>query len=113
MLWRHAAQMYYQDVENCLKLLPRLRFDHINLNAYSKMRVNLAAQVLIASMATVLRSFGPPEAEGTAKYCEMVDGFFDCPNVRSTTEHQRKRKPFLAPYLDSQDGRYDNNNCLL
>ena len=111
MLWRHVAQMYYQHVENCLKLLPRLTFDHINLNTYSKMRVNLAAQVLSASMAAVLRSFGPPEAEGTAKYCEMVDGFFDCLNVRSTTEHKRKRKPFLAPYRDSQDGRYDNDNC--
>ena len=95
MLWRHVAQMYYQDVENCLKVLPRMTFDHINLNAYSKMRVNLAAQVLSASMAAVLRSFGPPEAEGTAKYCEMVE---------------RKRKPFLAPYHDSQDSRYDNDN---
>ena len=110
MLWRHVAQMYYQDVENCQKLLPRLTFDHINLNAYSKMHVNLAVQVLSASMAAVLRSFGPPEAEGTAKYCEMVDGFFDCLNVRSTTEHQRKRKPFLAPYHDTQDGRYNNDN---
>ena len=53
VLWRHVAQMYYQDVENCLKLLPRLTFDHINLNAYSKMRVNLAAQVLSASMAAI------------------------------------------------------------
>lgn len=51
MLWRHVAQMYYQDVENCRKLLPRLTFDHIDLNAYSKMRVNLAAQVLSASVA--------------------------------------------------------------
>ena len=110
VLWRHVAQMYYQDVENCLKVLPRLTFDHINLNAYSKMCVNLAAQVLSASMAAVLRSFGPPEAEGTAKYWEMVDGFFNCLNVRSTTEHQRKRKPFLAPYHDSQDSRYDNDN---
>ena len=57
-------------------------------------------------MAAVLRSFGTLETEGTEKYCEMVDGFFDCLNVRSTTEHQKKRKPFLAPYRDSQDGRY-------
>ena len=84
-------------VENCLNLLPRLTFDHINLNAYSKMRVNLAGQVLRVSMVAVLRSSGPPEGEGTATYCEMVDGFFDCRNVRSTTEHQRRRKPFLAP----------------
>ena len=54
--------------------------------------VNLAAQVLSASVAAVLRPFGPPEAEGTSKYCEMVDGFFDCLNVRSTTEHHRAPK---------------------
>ena len=89
-----------------LSFLPKLTFDHINLNAYSKMRVNLAAQVLSATVAAVLRSFGPPEAAATAKYCEMVDGFFDCLNVRSTTEHQRKRKPFLAPYSDPEDNRY-------
>jgi len=70
------------------------------------MRVNLAAQVLSASVASVLKAFGPPEAEGTAKLCEMMDGFFDCQNVRSTTEHQRKRKPFLAPYISDEDRRY-------
>ena len=48
------------------------------------MRVNLAAQVLSSSVATVLRSFGPAEATARARYCEMIDGFFDCLNVRST-----------------------------
>jgi len=45
------------------------------------MRVNLAAQVLSAAVAVVLKSFGPPEAAATAKFSEM-DGFFDCLNVR-------------------------------
>ena len=62
--------------------------------------------VLSASVATVLKTFGPPEAAATAKLCEMIDGFFDCLNVRSTTEHQRKRKPFLAPYTSVDDERY-------
>ena len=69
------------------------------------MRVNLAAQVLSSTVATVLRSFGPPEAAGTTKLCEIVDSFFDCLNVRSRTEHIRKRKPFLAPYSSLQDER--------
>ena len=34
----------------------------------------------------------------------MVDNFFDCLNVRSSTEHKAKRKPFLAPYT-SVEGR--------
>ena len=101
--------MFYQDVDNGLKLLPRLTYDHINLTSYSVMRVNLAAQVLSASVASVLKSFGPPEVAATAKLCEMVDSFFDCLNVRSMTEHVRKRKPFLAPYTSLDDRRYVNS----
>ncbi|KXJ07724.1 DNA transposase THAP9 [Exaiptasia diaphana] len=107
VLWEHIASMFYQDVENSLKLLPRLTFEHINLTAYSVMRVNLAAQVLSASVANVLKAFGPPEAAATAKLCEMVDKVFDCLNVRSTKEHQRKRKPFLAPYTSVNDQRFE------
>lgn len=81
MLWQYITALYYKDVDNGFKLLPRLTYEHINPNAYSKMRVNLAAQVLSASVASVLKAFGPPEASATAKFCEMVDGFFDCLNV--------------------------------
>lgn len=90
ILWQHITQVFYQDIDNGLKLLPKLTYDHSNLNSYSIMRVNLAAQVLSAAVAAVLKSFGPPEAAATAEFCEMVDGFFDCLNVRSTTEHEKK-----------------------
>ena len=106
MLWQHITALYYEDIDNGLKLLPRLTHEHIHLNAYSVMRVSLAAQVLSASVASVLKTFGPLEASATAKLCEMVDGFFDCLNVRSRTEHVRKRKPFLAPYTSPGDRRY-------
>ena len=33
--------------------------------------------------------------------------FFDCLNVRSTTEHTRKRNHFLAPYTSAEDSRFD------
>ena len=105
LLWQHITEIFYQDVDNGLKLLPRLSYEHVNLTPYSVMRVNLAAQVLSASVAAVLKKFGPPETAATAKLCEMVDGFFDCLNVRSTTEHQRKRKPFLDPYTSVDDER--------
>lgn len=92
LLWQHIAQLFYQDVENGLKLLPRLTFDH---TSYSTVRVNVAAQVMSVSVAAVLKAFSPPEIAGTAKLCKMVDSFFDCLNVRSTQEHQRKRKHFF------------------
>ena len=37
----------------------------------------------------------------------MVDGFFDCMNVRSGDEYIRKRKPKLAPYTNLNDPRFD------
>lgn len=106
ILFQHIAQLYYQDIDNGLKLLPKLTYEHINLSSYSIMQVNLAAQVLSSSVAKVLRTFGPPEAAGNSKLCEMVDNFFDCLNVRSLTESQKKRKPFLAPFRSVDDERY-------
>ena len=106
ILWQHITEIFYQDMDSGLKLLPKLTYEHVNLNAYSVMRVNLAAQVLSASVAAVLKAFGPPETAATAKLCEMVDSFFDCLNVRSRTEHVRKRKPYLAPYTSVNDRRY-------
>ena len=59
VLWQHITQIFYQDMDNGLKPLPRLSYEHVNLTPYSVMRVNLAAQVLSASVAAVLKSFGP------------------------------------------------------
>ena len=65
ILWQHITQLYYQDIDN--GLLPKLTYDHINLSSYSIMRVDLAAQVLSASVAAVLQSFGPQESAATSK----------------------------------------------
>lgn len=87
-------------------MLPKLIQEHIKLNSYSVMRVNLAAQVLSATVSAGLKKFGSPESSGTAKLCAIVESSFDCLNVRSTTEHQRKIKPFLAPYTAVDDERF-------
>ena len=106
ILWQHISQLFYEDTDNGLKLVSKLTQDHIKLNSYSVMRVNLAAQVLNATVSAVLKKFGSPESSGTAKLCAMVVPYFDCLNVRSTTEHQRQRKPFLAPYTAVDDERF-------
>ena len=67
------------------------------------MRVNLAAEVLSSTMASVLKTFGPPDAAGTAKFCEMMDQFFDCFNVRSLSEGTKTQKAFLLPYENVND----------
>ena len=108
LVWSHILDIYSQDQDRPLHLLPRLRAEHIHLTSYSVMRVNLAAQVLSATMASVIRYHSDkPDYEGTAKFCEFMDKFFDCTNVRSCTEGQRALKPFRMPYTSINDERFD------
>ena len=53
-----------------------------------------------------LSTFETPESTVTAKYCEMIDSFFDCLNVRSLTEGRRKIKPCLEPCVSQNDARF-------
>ena len=106
LIWQHILYLYHQDQENGLKIIPIISGDHVRLNSYSQMRVDLAAQILSATMSTVLEQFGPQEASQTASFCRMMDHFFDCLNVRNLEEHTRKQKPYLAPYTDVNDNRF-------
>ena len=107
LLWQHIARMYFMDAESPLKVLPKITYDHISLTPYSVMRVDLAAQILSSTMASVLSHHGGNELSGTSKYCDMIDKFFDCMNVRSVSEHIRKRKNKVAPYTAMDDERFD------
>ena len=106
LLWSHISRMFYSDLENGLHLMPKLNTAHIELNSFAVMKVNLAAQVLSSTVAKVLRSFGPPDAAATADFCQHIDTFFDCMNVRSIREGHNKIKPFLLPYRSQEDERF-------
>ena len=105
VVWQYIIQIYNEDQENGLKILPIITSDHVKLTSYSVMN-NLAAQVLSPTMSSVLTQFGPPEVSATAEYCKMIDQFFDCLNVRSLDEHLRKRKPLLALFTSIEDNRF-------
>ncbi|CAB3977284.1 Hypothetical predicted protein [Paramuricea clavata] len=67
------------------------------------MEVKLAVQVLSKSVAIALRESGKEDVTGTAQFCEMMNGFFDCTNVRSLIEHIRKNNSFIMPYKSPVD----------
>ena len=67
------------------------------------MKVKLPVQVLSKSVAIALRETGREDVIATAEFCEMMNGFFDCTNVRSLTEHQRKKNSFIMPYESPDD----------
>ena len=105
LVWSRISQLFYEDMECGLQLLPRLTYDHVRLNSYSIMNVKLAAQVLSHSVGQVLTQFGPPEAAETAKFCLMMDSFFDIVNIRNKTEYITKSKPNLKPIYSPDDPR--------
>ena len=105
LLFKHIADLFYSDQEFCLHTLPKLTMDHIVLTSYSKMKVKLATQVLSRSMAIALQESVSEEVLGTARFCMMMNDFFDCTNVRSRTEHVRKRNQFIKPYTTQDDER--------
>ena len=60
------------------------------------MCVKFVTQILSESVGKVLEHFGNMETFETAKYCKTFYSFFDCLNVRSLTEHEKKMKTLLS-----------------
>jgi len=67
ILWNHIADLYYEDLDCNMHLMPKLTHQH-NLLSYSKMNVRLAAQVLSSTVSNVIKEFGPREAAGTTQF---------------------------------------------
>ena len=97
MLWSHITSLYHQNLNHVLKLVPKLKYEHINLTPFSKMNVSLASQVVSDTFVKVIEHFGPPEALGTSKFCVMINKFFDSINDSKTHEYKTKKKEFFKP----------------
>ena len=54
-----------------------------------------------------MTSYEPREAAGTAKFCFLMDTFFDIMNIRNIQLHEFERKSFLAPFTSVNDNRFD------
>ena len=106
MVWEHISRCYFTDLELGLHQLPKLTLEHINLTSFAKIKVNLAVQVLSKSMAEALKRSMPPEVSETAQFCELMNNFFYCCNVRSINEQPRKQNQMLAPYKSCNDERF-------
>ena len=50
--WTHLYNLYVRDQGDgvCTRMLPKLKYEHLHLTSFSKMRVDLAAQVIIKQL---------------------------------------------------------------
>ena len=91
IIWNHIADIFYEDRECGLHILPKLSCEHIKLTPYSIMNVKLAPQVLSSTVTKTLTLYGPPEAAGTANFCLLMDSFLDIMNMRNIQLHEFER----------------------
>lgn len=70
--------------QNLYTPCPKLTRGYIDLNAFSRMKVRLAAQVLSETVANSLEMLFDESVSETVTFIRMMNKFFDCLNVRST-----------------------------
>ncbi|XP_065657923.1 uncharacterized protein LOC136082472 isoform X1 [Hydra vulgaris] len=88
-----------------LRLGHKLRDEHIHLTPQSRMRVNLAAQVLSQTVVHMLEEQGKAETRCLQKFINLIDTFFDCLNV--SRQFNKTRKPALDVYKTHLDKRFE------
>ena len=70
------------------------------------MKLRLATQVLSWSVAIALEESGDSDVLGTAEFCRMMNDFYNYINVRSLTEHVKKRNEFIQLYTSANDDHF-------
>ena len=65
LLWEHIVKIYHEDLENGLKILPKISNEHVYLNSYSVMTVKYAVQALSKTMFIALSRYGSPDTSET------------------------------------------------
>jgi hypothetical protein len=108
ILWDHLVTLYNEiQADSGLYIGRRLTSEHIHLTSFSKMKVNLAAQVLSSSVSAAFQMLdNAAEYEETSKFCCIFDKFFDCLNTRFAGEGKKSRKPDLDAYRSIDDVRF-------
>ena len=87
--WKYIEKVYeIESVKpNMLRLAPKLTKQHIELAAFSKMKIKRAAQIFsntmqAAMMTSICSGHLPPEAYHTAAFVKNMDALFDIFNSR-------------------------------
>ncbi|XP_077999383.1 uncharacterized protein LOC144452207 [Glandiceps talaboti] len=110
IVWKTVEELYKADLERGgLFLCHKLKYEHIYLTSFARMKVKYATQVLSTTVANAIELYGRngnrEQLAPTVEFVRMFDKFFDCLNVRSFREGHRKRKPNLMAYESVDDPR--------
>ena len=108
ILWTHIVNLFETHIEPKLYVkCTKLTRGHIDLNAFSKMKVNFAAQTMSNSVAKQLEAEYGEEVSETVTFIRHINRFFDCLNTRNLYEGVNEIVEDKKPYTDIDDPRFD------
>lgn len=107
ILWTQITNLFAKEEEQLFVKCPKLTRNHIDLNPYSRMKVNYAAQIFSESVASLLEEEYGEEVSETCQFIRHMNRFFDCLNTRNLYEGKHKRNPDLNAYTKTNDPRFD------
>ena len=94
----HNVNLYKDNCMGTWGVCPKLTHGHIDTSSFDCMKVNLAAQVMSATVANALEMYYPPQVVAEiVTFINHINKFFDCLNTRSISEGIGKRNPNLQP----------------
>lgn len=83
--WLQLIDAFENDINESnasgLRILHKLKVDHLFLNPYLRMRVYLAAQVFSNRVAYAITAQNKAGTQETAKFVQHMNDFFDCMNA--------------------------------
>ena len=108
ILWTQIVNLFKKEIElNLYVKNTKLSRAHVDLNAFNKMKVNLAAETLSNSVAELLEKKYGDEVAETVKFIRHMNRFFDCLNTRHLYEGTNKIQGDKEPYIDMNDPRFE------
>ncbi|XP_046579981.1 uncharacterized protein LOC124287470 [Haliotis rubra] len=107
-LWKDGKNISWMHIVNlfedyCETNLYRLTRAHVDLTAFSQMKVNL--DVLGKTFADALEELYGDQVIETVKFIRHMNKFFDCLNVRSLSEGRKTRNRDRDIYCEADDDR--------
>ena len=99
--WIHLAEFHKLDVGLDLRLAPKITGSHIELPAFSSMRVPLAAQTLSRSVAKGMEGLRklnrlPESSQFTTRFINRFDKLFNVFNSSASKSHKGKYAHLLT-----------------
>ncbi|KAL2102037.1 hypothetical protein ACEWY4_003798 [Coilia grayii] len=96
--WTYLQRFFELDSQLPIRKAPKLTKGHFQLNSFSKMRVNKAAQVLSHTVSAGIYTYValgklPGEAVHTAEFVEIIDSLFDSFNSRFFRDPKPRKHP--------------------